>query len=184
MARVLFQPNLWSEVAAMATGLQYRPLDKERDWQFFMEDCQVSADALATIRLLTEESSRAIWQVHVSEHVSERHNVIPLIPNDQWPQAETDCRVSLYWQDSWESGRPDDIQLQLRSNLAWEDDTIVFFLWSVHYGVETTWRTFLDYWINFLFDDECPILVTDAYDEVILFTPDGKLHIGEGKPKP
>ena len=48
-------------------------------------------------------------------------------------------------------------------------------------AVETLWWVFLKYWINFLFEDEGPVLISPLCYDAVSFGPHGSLFIGKRK---
>ena len=104
------------------------------------------------------------------------------IPYIEQFQEHYKCEVyCATWHNDWNSNNYDRISKILKSHVTWSDDMTVYFCWSREDIFETTWGIFNKYWINFLFDDEGPILIAKEKSEVFTFLPTGVVYMGDRK---
>jgi hypothetical protein len=149
----------------------HRSLDKGKDWMFFQDSLPIPIESLAQIKVLTEEYSEELWRKYVEPKASDRHNKEFLIQLFQNSPAKTE------WMKKWNQGQGEELASFLFFQITWPTDEIILFFWSKQKGIETTWNIFLRHWMNFLFDDEWPILLNPARSERIVFSPSGELGI-------
>ena len=153
---------------------RYRPLDRARDWNFFHTKAPVPEAVLPLIRPLTEDYARTLWRTYVS--TAGRHTM--LLPDGDWPAQLFGSGTRVPWHDDWNAGRTERIADVLRQHLPWPADTLIYFFWSEEDAVAAPWRVFLGHWINFLFHDEGPILLSPRFPQAVVFGPTGDLYIG------
>ena len=154
---------------------QYRPMESERDWNFFHPDARLPEQVLARIRPLTEDYCRALWWTYVSEW--DAPNTITL-PDGEWPRTVITSGRRLPWVEDWNAGRSEQVSQLLREHVPWPDDAVAYFFWTNWRGVETRWSVFRDHWMSFVFDDEGPVLISPDHREAVIVTPGGYMHVG------
>lgn len=123
--------------------------------------------------MLTEEYAKELWQKYVGSKKLESFNKESLI------QIFEHSQVRIEWVEKWNQGEGEEIATFLFSHVKWPIETKVLYFWSEREGIETTWKVFLKYWMNFLFNDEWPILVSPTQSERVVFSPDGSLAIAK-----
>jgi hypothetical protein len=154
---------------------KYIPLDLwDGKWAFFDNDIKIDDKDTDKIKPLNEDFSSQLWDKFIS--TKNRHFM--LLDNDEWPilLARTD---SIYnWQNDWNQINIPNFQEVLIKHVNISMDSIILFFWMKERAIQTSWEIFLKYWINFLFDDECPILLSIETHKAIIFGPHGQTWFG------
>jgi hypothetical protein len=158
----------------------YRPLDRQRDWQFFDEKTPIPESVLATITPLTEEHARSLWRRYIS--ATANHTMLMKI--SEWPQQVFKSSTRLSWHADWNDSRPQRVAAFLRDHLRWPSDATALFFRNSETAVQAPWWVFLDQWIHFLFDDEGPILLSLEHPQAVLFGPNGVVYVRERPQNP
>lgn len=81
----------------------------------------------------------------------------------------------------WNENNLSSLADELRDKTSFNDKDIILFFWMKEHAVRTTWEIFLKYWINFLFEDEGPILISSEKKTALRFSATGSVFIGERK---
>lgn len=152
---------------------RYRPLDKKMDWKFFDDALPIALEDLSQIKVLTEEYAQKLWRKYVEPKNSDqkdKESLIRIFKNSQ---------VKAEWMEKWNQGKYEEVVSFLCSHVTWPKETKVLFFWSKQESVETTWKVFLKHWMNFLFDDEWPVLLSPTQPERIIFSPNGELWVAK-----
>ena len=149
----------------------YRPLDKKKDWEFFDDTLPIAMEDLSQIKVLTDEYAQELWRKYVEPKNSERNDKESLIRIFENSQVKTE------WMEKWDQGEGEEVVSFLLSHVTWPIETKVLFFWSKQESVETTWKVFLKHWMNFLFNDEWPILLSPTQPERIVFSPNGEFGV-------
>jgi hypothetical protein len=156
----------------------YRPLDPNRDWNFFHPNASIPETVLPLIRPLTEPSARELWRTCVS--TAGWHTM--LLPDREWPQQLFRSGTRVRWHEDWNTGSTERIAEVLRRYLPWPENTPIYFFLSDNRAVEVPWEVFVRYWPTFLFHDEGSILFSPRHPQAVVFGPNGHLYIGS-RPK-
>ncbi|MCL2671444.1 MAG: DUF2947 domain-containing protein [Clostridiales bacterium] len=82
------------------------------------------------------------------------------------------------WMNDWNDDNIQGLPGFLSSCVDLPEDELIIFFWSKSRGLETTWGVFLRNWINFLYDDESPILICLRTGYSIRFGQTGTLYLG------
>jgi hypothetical protein len=140
--------------------------DSGIDWYFTDPEICIPINDLYLIRPLTKEYSSELWNRHISSDAREKHFM--LLNDDHWCLKNME---HLYnWRDDWNENDHEGFSkiLNDRSICGNEDDIILF--WMKERSVETKWRIFTKYWMNFLFEDEGMIIINDKSDKSIVLS--------------
>ena len=121
------------------------------------DDPPLTELAKSLISALNETESNHHWDRLVS--LNKRHFM--LLEDSDWPsQLVATSSVFYSWLDDWNNDSPDQFSSRLRT-LDLAADVPVFIFWMRETGARTNWGTFTDNWINFLYEDEGCIVVTE-----------------------
>lgn len=142
-------------------------------WCF--NDPKVSDDDLKQIKPLTKESSSNNWNRLISE--KHRHLALYRTAEQTWLNALE--RLDYNWEDDWNKNDMKSFAVFLSSKLNIPEDEPVWFFWMKESGVKTKWGVFLRNWINFLYEDEAPVLYVEGKNTAILFRPGGMVFAGK-----
>ncbi len=147
--------------------LEYIPITSHEYFEFFTdEEIPIPENDLVQIKPLSELSSTDFWQQNISTN-----NSHPMrLGNSDW-FANLRLASLCQWQDDWNKNDFARITKLLRNKVNWENNTIVHMCWHRSTVIETNWQTFTRYWINFLFEDEGPILIAKDKSELFTFGP-------------
>jgi hypothetical protein len=158
--------------------LEYRALSPKQDWYFFTTDGVLEEQGLTELSPLTESSSREIWRTYFCANPSCHHP--QLLPDSAWARKILASENTEYWQGDWYE--QDDAAAifpeWLCQTIKWPADTKIIFSYSAKYSVEATWEIFRNYWRNFLYEDEGPVLWSLQHSEAIRFMPNGWAYAG------
>jgi len=138
---------------------------------WFFDDPVVSKDDLKSIRAFSSEYSFDYWT----------HNICPerhLMLDANLDQRFSFKKAEYCWENDWNSGNINGLPDFLKKHVDLLEDEIIVYFWSRGCGVETTWGVFLRNWINFLFEDEAPILLCPCTRFSVMFGPGGYMLIG------
>jgi hypothetical protein len=145
-----------------------RPLDKNRDWMFFMEDDPIADTLLASIHPLTKNSASELWSCYISPDQKQRHGM--LLGADHWIHSASIQGPA--WEDYWHAqpgNEPDPVIVFLDQYVSWATEAILIFFWMKEQAVSVPWGVFRITWRNFLYDDEGPFLINPDAPEVVWF---------------
>lgn len=147
-----------------------RPLDPKLDWTFFPPISFVESRDLSSIRPLSGESARCLWETYVSTKARERHPM--LLPKEHWLGKGT--FRGPYW-SSENSG--DAVVRFMSEHIPWPGDRDCFFFWMREHATLVPWAVFLTTWRSFLYEDEGPFLLSPVDPQVLFFGPDGGMGV-------
>ncbi len=155
--------------------MDYIPLEAYRyRWFFSHKDLPVDPADLAGIKPLASNGALQIWQ----QLISSRANHSELFHKEDWPMLkQTWEQQSSQWQDIWESDA-NELPSSVLEALNWEPETVIYFCYHSENIIETTWKIFKQYWKNFLFLDDGPILIGKRREQALQFLSDGQVKIG------
>jgi hypothetical protein len=136
------------------------------------EDSSKNINKIKKIEILTKESSIKFWNMYFSS----KNTSMMKLDRDDWV-----CKVKWTdvgdWGDAYNSNQPDNVSNLLKNYLKWEKDTVVYYCCGCRNIIKSNWENFLDMWMNFLeYEDEAPIIVGSNKNEVIRFTPIGRIQ--------
>ncbi|HET6252097.1 MAG TPA: DUF2947 family protein [Tepidisphaeraceae bacterium] len=157
---------------------KYRPITPAlEDWLSVM-NTRIPAEALGLIRPLTEEFCLQIWD----RYVGYRQDHPAWLLRDTWIAEILESESARHWSSDYNASRPEPMRAIFRQKMPWPDDAAVYMLWSACDGLEIRWDIFLRHWINFLRDDEFPLLISPDHAEAAVFSPHGGVYFGH-RPK-
>ncbi len=132
----------------------------------FHNDPEILISDLNQIKIFTEQYSEVQWQ----KYVSSKNRHFMLLGNDEWPASIVHDKNYLYnWQNDWNDNHFESFKEKL-IELEIPDSTIILFFWMKEHCIETTWKIFVNNWINFLYEDEGCILVNLLNKKTIIFS--------------
>lgn len=141
---------------------------------FTEETIPIPTANLASIKPLHPAYSKTMWDRLVTP--TRDHLMLLTAVEHQQVFGPHEAGPSWY-EDDWEANATHRISTILQESIPWSPHTVVYFFWSVHQGIETTWQLFVHHWLNFLFEDETAILVSEETRHVAHFSL-GRLWIG------
>lgn len=154
--------------------IEYTQLEKHHDIDYFTDpDVFVPKKYRLQIKPLTHKSADQFWEKYISAY--NKHTML-LNENDWFNNVELEAIAN--WQNDWNENNYTRITNILKDKVSWPEDTTIYFCWSNTNIIETTWSIFTSYWINFLFDDEGPILITKENDELFTIGPGDNISYG------
>ena len=147
----------------------------EGNWFFYDKAVPVNEQDIKLIKPLTKQYSIFLW----SKYISQKNRHLMLLEKNEWPNL---LKIQEYnWAEDWNERNYNGLSEYLINKASFIDDDLIYFFWMKETGVETTWAIFLKYWINFLFEDEGPILISPEKDDAFSFGPSGTVLIGKRK---
>lgn len=147
--------------------------DYKQGWVFRHRELPVPEETLADIRPLAEADAHQFWRQHISKEASHASHFM----NDDWPARNGVWTDQGDWQGPWDADSNELPEL-MAAHLSWDDNTQVFFCYSVDHIVHTSWKTLRLHWKNFLFYDDEPILIARKRQQTVRFHSDGTFDIG------
>lgn len=147
------------------------------NWYFYDNDISIADCDIEKIKPFTQQYCSFLWNHYISK--SGRHsNLLKL--DDEWPVELLKNKPIYYFNTDWNENKYYTLlRGLLKECLHFNGKDSIYLFWSPEDGIETTWEIFLGYWINFLFNDEGPILINPSSKHVIRFGSDGSVQIGE-----
>ena len=141
------------------------------NWFFYQDEIMIPQNHIARIKPLSKKYSNFLWKQYVSktgEHLMtiENHEVL------------LELQEVYNFIDDWNQNNYSNLREELQKHLNYDYNDQIFFFWGCGTSVETTWEIFLRHWINFLFEDEGPILINPRSKKVIIFGSTGSVLIG------
>jgi hypothetical protein len=147
--------------------IKYTPLHNHHYLEYFTDDeIPIPKEYLIKIKPLEENSSGYFWDTNISSR-----NKHPMRLDDSDWFSSLNLQALCQWQSAWNKNEYSRIKSTLRNQVSWEDNTVVYMCWHRSVIIETTWEIFSEYWINFLFEDEGPILIAKGKNEIFTFGP-------------
>ncbi len=147
--------------------LEYVPITSHEYFEYFTdEEIPVPENDLIQIKSLSKLSSTDFWHENISTN-----NDHPMRLDDSDWFANLSLEPLCQWQVDWKKNAFSRIEILLTDIVNWEKNTIVHMCWHRSTVIETYWQTFTRYWINFLFEDEGPILIAKDKNELFTFGP-------------
>ena len=119
--------------------MHYRPLDSNRDWEFFDSDFAGPSSYLAHIRPLTTQSAAVLWSAFVSQEA--KHPM--KLSGDAWPSQLYSSQDRADWLADWNDDTSTVFSEWLRAVLPWSPDASVLFTESSLRSTGTSWRVFV-----------------------------------------
>jgi hypothetical protein len=144
---------------------------EDTDYKWIFDKPTVSKSDLERLLPFSEKYGSRFWTENIC---AERH----LMLCNDLEQRFTFRKVDCFWDDYWNKNQPEEFAALLREHIDLPANETVVFFWSRNSGLETTWGVFLRNWINFLYEDEAPILLCPQTGESIMFGPNGYMAIG------
>jgi len=150
------------------------------DYRWYFDDPKVGDEDLKQIRPLAKECCSKLW----SEFISDKHQhlawyfVKTEVGDEKHWIYSLKC-LDYNWEDDWNTDNINSLGIFLNSRFDIPEDEIVLFFWMKKYAVETKWGVFLRNWINFLYEDEAPVLFIKSRNTVIVFRPRGVILAGQ-----
>lgn len=145
------------------------------NWIFQVEDVAVGEKDLSEIKPLSSEYSSLIWEKFISR---EKQNMASL-EQYEWPMQLK--KQDYNWIDDWNCNNLKRLSDFLLDKVNLADNDMIIFYWMKGTAVETTWRIFLNNWLNFLFESEGNLLVSFSTGDAIRFDSSGNFYIGKRK---
>lgn len=145
------------------------------NWYFYDKDISIADCDIEKIKPFTQQYCSFLWNHYISK--SGRHSI--LLKPDEWLVELLKNNPICYFDTDWNENRYDTLRDLLSECLHFNNQDHIYFFWNREDGIETTWEIFLRYWINFLFNDEGPILINPSSKHVIRFGSDGSVRIGK-----
>lgn len=146
--------------------------DFEGSWIFYIDDVRVQDEELEEIKPLTDNYSSFLWK----KYISEKSVHIMLMKEDEYLLKPK----SIYnFNKDWNSRKYQDLAAALYEALDFDCKDTIYFFWNCNWGVEISWEFFLKHWINFLFEDEGPIIINPCSYNCVLFSPQGEVIIAK-----
>ena len=146
------------------------------DYKWFFDDPKVSQNDLTQIRPLSKEYAAMLWTEYISS--KHQHLAMHFVKGDA-PWIDSLERLDYDWEDAWNANDVNGLGLLLNSRFEISDDEPILFFWDNASGVETTWGIFLRNWINFLYEDEAPVLFIRSKNIAVIFRPMGTILASE-----
>lgn len=140
-----------------------------------MDDIKIPDSDISKIQPFSKEYSSIIWERYISKGC--RH--LCLMDKNEWPFSLVPIHYN--WIPDWNENNFSLLADELRDKTSFDDKDIILFFWMKECAVKTTWGIFLKYWVNFLFEDEGPILIRSEKKTAIRFSATGSVFIGERK---
>lgn len=140
-------------------------------WMFDMEP-KITQHDYSLIKPFTEGYATLLWKENIC---AARH--LMLSDKSDWVNALP--LASYNWMDDWNAGNIKGMSRFLSDSVPINTDETIWFFWMEESGVETTWGVFSRNWINFLYEDEAPILYCPALRYAIKFVVTGAVYMGE-----
>jgi len=144
-------------------------------WSWCFEEPPVSKEDLAQIFPLSKEYCAELWNHYISDKVS----CLPLAYTERehwfWNLKYLDYN---YIDDFNNDITTNFIDLLHNNFLCSKDDMVIYFV-NKFDAIETTFDVFLRNWMNFLYEDEHPILFCVSTGFAIMFSPDGGVYGGK-----
>ena len=138
-------------------------------------DPAVTEDDLKNIRPFNQEYASKYWSDNIySENHLQRNT--QTVVNDNWICSLKEAKYN--WHVDWNDNNCRGLPEFLSNCVDLPEDELIVFFWSQSDGLETTWGIFLRNWINFLYEDESPILICLRTGFSIIFGPTGTLYWG------
>ena len=137
----------------------------------YFVDPVITEDDLKNIRPFTEEYTSCFWTNNIHW---ERH--LQIDSGDNWVSSLEKAKYN--WMGDWNNDNVQGLAEFISSIISLPQEEIIVWFWSKESGFETTWGVFLRNWINFLFDDESPILICLRTGFAVRFKACGSLYFG------
>jgi hypothetical protein len=169
-------------------GRKYIPL-KTFEAYWFFEDPAVTETDLKNIRPFSEEYASKYWldNIYGERHLMIVDTALCLLCHAQNSgERERLCdnwicslkKAGYNCLDDWNNDNIRGLSDFLSGCADLPDNEPVVFFWYKESGIETTWGVFLRNWINFLYDDESPVLICPRTGFSVRFVSDGTLYWG------
>ncbi|MCL2153356.1 MAG: DUF2947 domain-containing protein, partial [Oscillospiraceae bacterium] len=147
---------------------------KDMPYRWIFDDPKVSDTDLNQILPLTKECAAQLWAKFISgqqQHLA-LHFTKVITENEQhWVRSLE--RLDYNWEDDWNANDMDSLGAFLNSCFDVPQNESVLFFWHQQSAVKTKWGVFMRNWINFLYEDEAPVLFIESQNLVIVFRPMG-----------
>lgn len=160
-------------------GEKYTSLEKCSFGWFFHDKkndaINVTEQDRCKILPLSKQYCRLLWNQYISK--KNRHPM--QLAEDEWLRLMSETEVIDNFTNDWNDNNYDGLRVVLKQRLDYAPEDEIYFFWNHETAVETTWEIFLKYWINFLFEDEGPILINPKSGYVLSFGPDGSVLVGK-----
>jgi hypothetical protein len=145
------------------------------NWIFQVEDVVVDEKDLSDIKPLSSEYSSLIWE----KFISRKKQNIASLEQHEWPMQLK--KQDYNWMNDWNNNNLKGLSNFILNKVNLYDNDIIIFYWMKGTAVETTWRIFLNNWINFLFESEGNLLVCFRKGDSIRFDSSGNFYVGKRK---
>lgn len=155
--------------------MKYIDINHYQDrWMFLTEGMSVSDTDIHFILPIASDYATDIWASGISRQSNDPEH----LEADNWLLQES----NWYFQDSWKkslqtgNGR---LPPSLKENLSWDDDDLVYVMWSSESIIETIWAVFQRNWLCFLQRNSSIFLVNHARNEIVQFLSEGSFRIAK-----
>jgi len=143
----------------------------ECGYGWFFEDPPVPKEDLTQIFPLSEDYCATLWTRNIS---NARH--LQLAKKDEWVWKLKKIDYNFF--DDWNNNTTTEFADFLRKHsIISTNDTIIYFMMR-EAAIETKFEVFLRNWINFLYEDEAPILFEVSTGFSIRFSSTGDVYCG------
>lgn len=143
----------------------------ETPYRWFFDDPEISENDLGKILPFSEEYASRLWEEQICP---QRH----LLSGGKGEWAGQLKKITYNYTNDWNNNNYTTFAECLSGLADLPDDEIIVFFWCREAGLETTWGVFLKNWINFLYDDEAPILMCPKTGFAAVFAPSGAIYAG------
>ncbi|MDC0610717.1 DUF2947 domain-containing protein [Vibrio sp.] len=144
-----------------------------RKWIFNHSSMPVPEDIQAQIKPMSQARSAQFWKENISSTSPDSER----LASDDWPMKAQNWSSEIDWMPQWESD-DESLPFEILELIDWQDDVTVYFCYEKYNIIETKWSVFRQYWKNFLFYDDGPILLGRRRNQALWFKESGKVKLG------
>ena len=158
--------------------MSYIPLEQLKNaWIFKHKSLPIPEKDILKIKPMAKDRANVLWDAFISRQVDHPD----FFKKGDWPFDKSNWQDQGKWETTWDSNETNLPEL-ITTHIAWDNNTVVYYCSNRDNIIETTWLVFKNYWKNFLFMDDGPILLGKKRSQVVQFTSNGAFKVGE-KPK-
>lgn len=154
--------------------MSYIPLEKLKNvWIFKHKSLPIAETDLAKIKPMAKDRANVLWDAFISRQVDHPD----FFKKGDWPYDTNNWKEQGKWEGIWDSNEESLPEL-ITTNIAWDNNTVVYYCSNRDNVIETTWAVFKRCWKNFLFMDDGCILVGKKRKESVQFNSNGSFKVG------
>jgi len=143
-------------------------------WHF--EEPPVSKEDLAKIFPLSKDYCEELWKRYITNS-DEIYCLPQLWGKEHWARKLSTLNYNFI--DDFNNNVTTNFIEVVRKHFHCSNDDTVLFIGSKFNAIETTFDVFLRNWMNFLYDDEDPLLFNTSTGFAILFASSGDVYGGK-----